>query len=167
MAARVYGQMFANTNGDADAALAYYTAPADDKEVLADMLQILAEGVAGTEDRLADKYGMNKDGVTDQTEVFHDFMSPEYPEKPDSEKMHLWATQEKYGKSYLYQYMRGHVAQEYANRIDVWLETPGAASTTKPSGCATATPTWTMAAGRTPSGPGRSTLCSTRRRWTS
>ena len=89
MAARIFGQMFANTSGDADAALAYYTAPADGKEVLADMLQILAEGVAGMEDRLADKYGMNRDGFTDQTEAFHDFMSPEYPEKPDSEKMRL------------------------------------------------------------------------------
>ena len=121
---RVCGQLFANTQGDVDAALAYYTALAAGREVPEDMLQILAEDVAGMEDRFADMYDMDRSRFTDQTEAFNGWMSPEYPEFADSEKVRLWATQEQYGQSYLYQYMRERIAEKYPDKIDVWFETP-------------------------------------------
>ena len=124
---RVCGQMFANGYGDADGALQYYTALAAGRETPLDMLQVLAEGVAGMEDRLADKYDMDKSAFTDQTEAFGGWMSPEYPEFAGSENIRLWATQEQYGQSYLYQYMRSHIVEKYLDAIDAWFETPGVA----------------------------------------
>ena len=130
---RVCGQMFAYGHEDVDSTLAYYKWLAADRDVPEDMLQTLAEGVANMADHLAQRYGLDRDDFTDMTATFGGWMSPEYPEADGSEVMQLWSTTSFYGQSYLYKHMRARIADEYADKIDVWFETPGTSLVQEPT----------------------------------
>lgn len=123
---KICGQMFAWTQGDVEAARDYYTALAAGRAVSEDMLDILANGVAGMGDTLSGKYGLDASAFTNQEiHSAFGFMSPEYPEKPGSEAMGLWSSHEDIADSFLYQSMRDCLAAGYADKVDVWFEAPG------------------------------------------
>lgn len=63
---KICGQMFAWTQGDVEAARAYYTALAADRAIPEDMLDILVNGVAGMGDTLSGKYGLDASVFTNK-----------------------------------------------------------------------------------------------------
>ena len=124
---KICGQMFAWTQGDVEAARAYYTALAAGRAIPEDMLDILVNGVAGMGDTLSGKYGLDASVFTNKKNADSRFayMSPEYPEKPGSEAMGLWSAHESDCDSFLYQTVRDRLTADYADKVDVWFETPG------------------------------------------
>lgn len=123
---KVCGQMFAWSQGDVEAARAYYTGLAAGRTIPEDMLDILANGIAGMGDTLSGKYGLDASVFTNQEiHPAFGFMSPEYPEKPGSEAMGLWSSHGEVADSFLYQTVRDRLAADYADKVDVWFETPG------------------------------------------
>lgn len=124
---RVCGQMFAYGFDDPDNALTYYKALAASREVPDACLKVIADGVAGMATTMSEKFGMNADEFLDCTEPFQGNMSPEYPELPDADKIALWATHQGFSDSYLFQSMKARLADNYADKIDVWYETPAQA----------------------------------------
>ena len=124
---RVCGQMFAYGFDDPDNALTYYTALAASREVPEAMLKTIADGVAGMATTMSEKFGMNADEFMDCTEAFGGQISPEYPELPGADGIHLWATHQGVSDSYLYQSIKARLTDNYADKIDVWFETPATA----------------------------------------
>ena len=124
---KVCGQLFAYGYDDPDNAIQYYTALAGEREVPEDMIKTIATGVAGMATTMSEKYGMNRDEFVDWTGDKLGAMSPEYPELPGSDKIGLWSTHEGYSDSYLYQSIKARLVDNYADKIDVWFETPGTA----------------------------------------
>lgn len=124
---KVCGQMFAWTEGDADAARSYYTALAAGRQIPEDMLGILADGVANMGQTLAEKYGLDAAEFTNKknTSARFSYMSPEYPEFPGSNAMGLWSTHEGDCDSYLYQTVHERLLTDYADKVDVWFGAPG------------------------------------------
>ena len=123
---KICGRLFAWTQGDVEAARDYYTALAAGRAIPEDMLEILVNGIAGMGDTLSEKYGLDASVFTNQKiHPAFGFMSPEYPEKPGSEAMGLWSSHEDLADSFLYQSMRDRLAADYADKVDVWFETPG------------------------------------------
>lgn len=127
---KVCGQMFAWAQGDVDSARTYYTALAAGRAIPDDMLEILASGVASMGDTLAERYGMDSSIFVNQKDAEGGrfaHMSPEYPEKPGSDVIGLWSTHETAADGFLYQTMSERLVANYADKIDVWYETPGTA----------------------------------------
>ena len=123
---KVCGQMFAYADNDVDAATQYYTALAAGRQYPDGMLDVIVNGVAGMAETLSDKFGMNRDDFMDCSNVpMLDVMSPEYPEFPGADKITLNATHQGVSDSYLYQSMKTRLANNYADKVDVWFNTPG------------------------------------------
>lgn len=116
---RVCGQGFANSHGDAESSYAYYSALTGGRDVPDPVIRMIADGIANIESILADNYGMNRD-------EFNQFREAEYPEFPGAEGMGFWLTHDGNSDSYLYQSVKERISSIYAEKIDVWFETPGA-----------------------------------------
>ncbi len=114
---RVCGQGFANTEGDREAALQYYTALTGGREVPQAVIEHIANGIADMQTLFSEKFGMNK-------EEFNKVREAEYPEFPGADKVGFWMTHDGSSDSYVYQYMRSRIATNYAGKIDVWFGAP-------------------------------------------
>lgn len=123
---RVCGQMFLYGNGDVEATKAYLTSLMGSREVPGDILDVYAKGYAGLTQDIAYYSGLDEAEFLDVAgmgEVLGK-MSPEYPEFDGSATTQLWATHMGVSDSYLYQAVREHFESAYADKVDVWFESP-------------------------------------------
>ncbi len=125
---KVCGQMFAWAQGDVESARTYYTALAGGRTIPEDMLDILANGIANMGDNLVSRYGLDGSLFVDVKKYPACAQaSPEYPEFDGSDAIALYATHDGFLDGYFYQTITGHFTAEYADKVDVWFETPGVA----------------------------------------
>ncbi|MEE8717503.1 MAG: FAD-dependent oxidoreductase [Coriobacteriales bacterium] len=121
---RVCAQLFLWGNDDAEATKAYMTDLNGTREVPEDVVDAYAQGIASLGTTLSETFGMDASEFVDVANMGYGCMSPEYPEFEGSDKVHLYATHEGAFDSYLYQSMRERLAQLYADKVDVWFESP-------------------------------------------
>lgn len=123
---RVCGQMFLYGNGDVEATKAYLTDLNGTRPVSEDVLDVYAKGYANLADDVAYYSGLDQSEFLDVAgmgEVLGK-MSPEYPEFSGSATTQLWASHKGVSDSYLYQAVRSHFEDAYADKVDVWFESP-------------------------------------------
>ena len=131
---KVCGQMFAYGHDDKESTAAYYKALAASREVPEGALNAIIEGVAGMATTLSEKFGMDRSQFVEYTGVpLLGVMSPEYPEFEGSDQIALCSTHQGVSDSFLYQSMKTRLAEKYADKIDVWFETPGTALIQEPA----------------------------------
>lgn len=119
---KVCGQGFAWAQGDAEGAYKYYSALAGGREVPDDVIRALSDGVACSGDVIA-SFGLSpEEFVPAPTEKGYD---PEYPEFEGGENINQFYAHQGSSDSYVYQHVKGIIANDYAGKIDVWFETPG------------------------------------------
>lgn len=126
---RVCGQMFLNGEGDVEATKAYLTRLLGSRTVSEDILDAYAEGYAGMADLVAQYSGLDKADFVDVADLSPMLgkMSPEYPEYEGAETTTLWATHAGASDSYLFQSVRTHLEENYADKVEVWFESPAVA----------------------------------------
>ncbi len=125
---RVCGQGFAYGSDDYDATFAYYSEMTGGRDVPEAVLTTIVDGVAHMATTMSDKFGMNRDEF-----ILSSDSSPEYPEFSGSDKVGFWLTHQGSSDSYLYKSMRARLTDGYADKIDVWFETPGTALIQEPT----------------------------------
>ena len=122
---KVAGQLFAYGHKDREATQAYYEALCGGREVEADMLGVIVDGVTDMWDKIKDKFFDGNDAeFMDWTGMpLIGEMSPEYPEFPGSDKIALCTTHQGVSDSFLYSSVKAKLT-ERADKIDVWFESP-------------------------------------------
>lgn len=122
---KVAGQLFAYGHKDREATQAYYEALCGGREVEADMLGVIVDGVTNMWDKIKDKFFDGNDAeFMDWTGMpLIGEMSPEYPEFPGSDKIALCTTHQGVSDSFLYSSVKAKLT-ERADKIDVWFESP-------------------------------------------
>ncbi len=123
---RVCGQMFFYGNGDVDATKAYLTDLCGSRTLPDDVLDLYAEGYANIADDVATYAALDKADFLDVATMGEALgkMSPEYPELNGSTTSQLWATHTGVSDSYLYQAVRANLEDNYADKVEVWFESP-------------------------------------------
>lgn len=123
---RVCGQMFFYSNGNEQSAHDYLAALAGSRPIPDDMLEMYSQGYAATADLVAQYAALDKADFLDVADMGAplDKMSPEYPEFPGNEDCRLWATHMGVSDSYLYQSVRANFEDNYADKVEVWFESP-------------------------------------------
>ena len=93
------------------------------------MLQTIAGGVATIEDTI-ESYGLPREGFSDDSKS-----KPEYPEFVEGDlKINIRFSHDGKDDGFLYGYMRDKIAAEYADKMDIWFETPGIELIQEPEG---------------------------------
>lgn len=119
---KICAQFFIWGHDDVDATRAYLKALSGEREIRDDVLDVMAQGVAGLATTLAERYGLNPDDYVNYSD-FGFYLSPEYPEFEGSEQISFMTAHNGIGDSFIYQTIKRLVATNPS--IDVWYETPG------------------------------------------
>lgn len=125
---RVCGQMFFNGTGDVDATKAYLTALCGSRTLPEDILDTYAQAYANIADDVAYYSALDQAEFLDVAGMGEILgkMSPEYPELEGAPSCQLWATHMGVSDSYLYQAVRANLEENYADKVEVWFESPAA-----------------------------------------
>ncbi len=123
---RVCGQMFFYGNGDVDATKSYLTALCGSRTLPDDVLDLYANGYANIAEDVAKYANLDQADFLDVATMGEAMakMSPEYPELDGSKTSQLWATHTGVSDSYLYQSVRANLEDNYADKVEVWFESP-------------------------------------------
>lgn len=123
---RVCGQMFLYSNGNQQSAHDYLAAMSGSRTLPGDIADMYSQGLAGSADLVAKYSALDKADFQDVATwgAPMDKMSPEYPEFPGNEDCRLWATHAGASDSYLYQAVRANLQDNYADKVEVWFESP-------------------------------------------
>jgi succinate dehydrogenase/fumarate reductase flavoprotein subunit len=120
-------QCTAYGRGDIEATRRYYTALYNDKPVSEDVFNVYTEGVAHSQELLADFYGLDQSdfviSTPDSAISGISFCSPEYPEFPGSDKVGLFAIHGGMNDGALWQVQRKSIVA-LKDKVDVWFESP-------------------------------------------
>ncbi len=127
---RVCGQMFLYGNEDEKATKSYLTALFGSRDVPAEIVDLYAKGYASSKS-LVEHYA-NTDGsryldvaTMEGAGAILGKMSPEYPEFDGAVTTQLWSTHpDGVSDSYLYQSVRENLETNYADKVEVWFESP-------------------------------------------